>query len=276
MATDLSGRVALITGGARGQGRSHALTLARAGADIAVCDACRPFDSVLYDMPDEDDLAETKKLVEELGRRCVAVKADVTVAAEVEDFVSTTISELGRIDFVVANAGIFSPGGPLWEISEQRFDETMAVDAKGVWLTIKYAVPHMLERRSGSIVLTSSMAGLEGNPNIGHYVAAKHAVVGLMRSLANEVGPYGIRVNALNPGTVNTKMVNFPAQYKLFNPDNPTEQGMLDVMEGMQLLPGPFTEVEDQSNAVLWLCSDESRMVSGITLPVAGGANVMK
>ncbi len=272
--TDLAGRVALITGGARGQGRSHAIALARAGADIAVCDACKQFDTVPYPLPDEAELGKTVKEVEALGRRCVSAKVDVTVGSEIEAFVQDAVRELGRLDFVVANAGIWSVGGPLWEISEAQFDETMAVDVRGTWLTCKYAVPHLLERGTGSVVLTSSMAGVKGYANVGHYVAAKHAVIGLMRTLANEVGPRGIRVNALLPGMVNTAMIYFQQQYDLFNPHNPTREGMLETLEQMMLMPGPYTEPEDQSAAVLWLCSDESRLVTGVALPVAGGHNV--
>ena len=272
--TDLTGRVALITGGARGQGRSHALALARAGADIAVCDACQQFDTVPYPLPDEAELAKTVKEVEALGRRCVSAKVDVTVASEIEAFVQNAVLEFGRLDFVVANAGIWSVGGPLWQISEAQFDQTMAVDVKGTWLTCKFAIPRLLERGTGSVVLTSSMAGVKGYPNVGHYVAAKHAVIGLMRTLANEVGPRGIRVNALLPGMVNTAMIYFQEQYDLFSPQNPTREGLLETLEQMMLMPGPYTEPEDQSAAVLWLCSDESRLVTGVALPVAGGHNV--
>ena len=272
--SDLTGRVAVITGGARGQGRAHALALARAGADVAICDACADFASVPYDLPDEAELAETAKLVEALDRRCVAVKADVTKAVQVGEFISHVIQTLGRIDFLVANAGIWSVGGPMWEISEAQFDETLDVDVKGVWLTCKYTIPHMLGRGAGSIVLTSSMAGAKGYPNVGHYVAAKHAVVGMMRTLANELAPHNIRVNAILPGMVNTPMIYFPRQYELFSPANPTLAGYLETLGQLMPLPGAYTEAEDQANAVAWLCSDESRLVTGIELPVAGGANV--
>lgn len=270
---EFAGKVAVITGGARGQGRSHALAFARAGADIAICDACASYASVPYPLPDEADLDETAKLIRELGRRCVAVKADVTKAAEVEAFIDQAMTAYGRIDFLVANAGIWSVGGPMWEITESQFDETLAVDVKGVWLTCKYAIPKMLNQGGGSIVLTSSMAGAKGFPNVGHYVTAKHAVVGMMRTLANELAPYNIRVNAILPGMVNTPMIYFQEQYELFSPTDATREGYLETLERLMPMPGAFTEPEDQSNAVLWLCSDKSRLVSGIELPVAGGAN---
>jgi NAD(P)-dependent dehydrogenase (short-subunit alcohol dehydrogenase family) len=225
-------------------------------------------------MATESDLVETAQLIDKLGRRCVAMKADVTQAADVDAFMARTMSELGRIDFVVANAGIWSIGGPMWQIDETRFDETIAVDLKGVWLTCRYAVPHMLDRRSGSIVLTSSVAAKKANPNIGHYAAAKHGVLGLMKTLSLELAPYNIRVNALLPGIVNTDMIFYPEQYALFSPDDPTREGYLEVLDQLMPMPGRWTEPEDQANAVLWLCSDESRLVSGTELEVAGAGNV--
>lgn len=270
--TDLSGRLAVITGGARGQGRSHALTLAKAGADIAICDACKPW-NVPYEMPTEKDLAETVEAVEALGRRCIGVRADVTIAAEMEAFVAKTVETFGRIDIVLANAGVYKPWGPLWEVSEEHFDETIAVDLKGVWLTCKYTFPHLLER-GGSVVLTSSMAGERGYPNVGAYVAAKHGVLGLMKTLANEGAPYGIRVNALMPGSVDTPMTFNEEQYQLFSPDDPSRPSMEKVMDGMVPLKGmAYGDVSDMSAAVKWLCSDDARFVTGIGLPVAGGHN---
>jgi (+)-trans-carveol dehydrogenase len=272
--TALEGRVAVITGGARGQGRAHAVRLARAGADIAVCDVLRQYSSVPYAMATESDLAQTVELVEKLGRRCVAMKADVSKADEVENFMNASFSQLGRLDFIIANAGIWSIGGPMWEIGETQFDETIAVDLKGVWLTCKYAIPHMLKQQAGSIVLTSSVAGKKAYPNAGHYVSAKHAVIGMMKTLALELAPHNIRVNALLPGFVNTDMVFFQQQYELFSPDDPTMEGYLRVVENLQPMPGRWTEPEDQANAVHWLCSDESRYVTGVEMEVAGGGNI--
>jgi (+)-trans-carveol dehydrogenase len=273
--TDLSGRVAVVTGAARGQGRSHALALAKAGADIAICDSCRQLETVPYGMATEDDLAETVSMIEALDRRVVSAKADVTNASDMDAFVAETISTLGRIDCVSANAGIWVAAGPLWEVSEEIFDETIDVDLKGVFLTCKYTIPHMLER-GGSIVLTSSIAGDRGYPNAGHYVAAKHGVIGLMKTLANEAAPYNIRVNAITPGTVETDMIFNEHQYKLLAPDNPSPEAMIKVMERMTPLPVPggATTPEDQSAAVLWLCSDASRYVTGVAISVDGGQNV--
>jgi (+)-trans-carveol dehydrogenase len=274
MSIDMSGHVALITGGARGQGRAHALAFARAGADIAICDVCRQYSSVPYPMATKDDLAETARLVDEVGRKVVAVEADVTQSDEVESFVNNAVRELGRIDHVIANAGIWSVGGPTWTIDETKFDETIAVDLKGVWLTCKYTVPRLLERGSGSIVLTSSGAAATANPNISHYTAAKYGVIGLMKTLAVELAPRGIRVNALLPGMVNTDMIFFEEQLSLFSPDNPTQEGYFAVLDGMMPMPGRWTEAEDQAEAALWLCSDSARLITGISLPVDGGGTL--
>jgi SDR family mycofactocin-dependent oxidoreductase len=275
MTADLSGRVALITGGARGQGRAHAVAFARAGADIAICDVSAPLASVPYPLSSLADLQETQRLVQDLGRRCVAVQADVSRADQVDDFVRQTLAELGQLDYVIANAGIWSIGGPMWTIDEERFDETIAVNLKGVWLTCKYAIPHMLKQQSGSIVLTSSVAGKRGAANIGHYVAAKHGVIGMMKTLANELAPHKIRVNALLPGLVNTDMIFYPEQYALFSPDDPTYEGYLAVLDRKSGgMPGRWTEPAEQADAALWLCSDEAGSVTGIELTVDRGASL--
>ena len=272
--TGLEGRVAVITGGARGQGRAHALALAEAGADIAICDAVRDFPTVRYPLPTLDDLNATRDMVTDLGRRCLAVRADVSRSADVESFTAAVFETFGRLDIVIANAGIWSIGGPMWEIGEDHFDEVIDVDVKGVWLTCKYAIPYMLPQRTGSIVLTSSVAAKRCFANTGHYNAAKAAVLAMMRTLANELAPYNIRVNALLPGTVNTDMIYFPEQYKLFSPENPTRDGYLSVLDSVMPLPGRFTETQDQAKAALWLCADDSRLVTGTELIVDGGINV--
>ena len=271
MSIDMSGRVALITGGARGQGRAHALAFAGRGADIAVCDACTQYTSVPYAMATEDDLEETARQVRAVGRRVLAVRADVTSAEELDRFARETVRELGRIDYVIANAGIWSIGGPTWTIDENTFDETIGVDLKGAWLTCKYTVPHLLGRGSGSIVLTSSGAATTVNANISHYTAAKAGLLGLMRCLAAELAPRGIRANALLPGMVNTDMIHFEEQLALFSPDNPTEAGYFEALDRLMPMPGRWTEAQDQAEAALWLCSDAARFVTGISMTVDGG-----
>src|SRR5215207_851002 len=203
----VEGKVAFITGAARGQGRSHALRLAEEGADIIAVDVCRPLETVPYELPTPDDLAETGKLVEDLDRRIVTRQADVRDLSQLQRVVQEGVSELGHIDIVCANAGIASLA-PALEMEEQVWQEMIDVNLTGVWKTIRAAVPPMVERRQGgSVIITSSVAGLLGFGNLAHYVAAKHGVVGLMRTLAQELAPHMIRVNTINPTTVNTPMV---------------------------------------------------------------------
>jgi SDR family mycofactocin-dependent oxidoreductase len=270
----LDEQVAFITGGARGQGRSHALALAREGADIAICDIAAPIASVPYPLADADDLAETKRQVEELGRRCVAVKADVRDTDEIEAAVAAAIAELGRIDIVLANAGICGFGA-FAEITDEMWDDMIGTDLTGVFKTLRAVVPHLVERGSGRIVATSSMGGKMGNPNLAHYVAAKWGVIGLVKTLALEVADKGITVNAVCPATVDTAMVHNDALYGLFAPDleNPTKADVEPRYTAMNPVPEPWTPVEEISAAILYLVSPAARMVSGTTLDVCMGAS---
>lgn len=270
----LDEQVAFITGGARGQGRSHALALAREGADIAICDIAAPIASVPYPLAGEDDLWETKRQVEELGRRCVAVVADVRSTLEIEAAVAQAIAELGRIDIVLANAGICGFGA-FAEISDEMWDDMIGTDLTGVFKTLRAVVPHLVERGSGRIVATSSMGGKMGNPNLAHYVAAKWGVIGLVKTLALEVADKGITVNAVCPATVDTEMVHNDALYGLFAPDleNPTKADVEPRYTAMNPVPEPWTPVEEISAAILYLVSPAARMVSGTTLDVCMGAS---
>jgi (+)-trans-carveol dehydrogenase len=237
-------------------------------------DICSSVETVPYDGATADDLARTAKLVEEFDRRIVTRQVDVRDLGGLEAAVRDGVSELGGIDIVVANAGIVSMA-PLLELDEQTWQTMIDVNLTGVWKTLRAAVPPMVEaRKGGSVIITSSAAGLMGFGNIGHYVAAKHGVVGLMRTLAQEVAPYMIRVNSVHPTTVNTPMVMNDAFYRLGRPDleNPDREAMAEAFLTINLLPVPWVEAVDISNAVLWLASDESRYVTGITLPVDAGA----
>jgi NAD(P)-dependent dehydrogenase (short-subunit alcohol dehydrogenase family) len=200
------GKVALITGGARGQGRSHALALAREGCDIAFCDISEPLKTPLYRTATTEDRIETEKLVSETGRRCLAVEADVRDRAAMQSFVDRTVEELGHIDIVLANAGM-TAFSPAWETPYEMWDETVDICLTGVWNTCRATMPHMIERRQGTIVITSSNAGLTPIPNVAPYVAAKHGVTGLMKVLAVELAPFNIRVNAVHPCGVATDLV---------------------------------------------------------------------
>jgi SDR family mycofactocin-dependent oxidoreductase len=269
----MDGKVALITGAARGQGRSHALRLAAEGAEIIALDLCQGVETVPYELATPDDLAETVKLVEDLDRRIVAREADVRDLGALQRVVAEGVSEFGHIDVVCCNAGVLSVG-PAMEMDEAVWDDMIEINLSGVWKTIKAAVAPMIERRhGGAVVITSSVAGLFGFPNLAHYSAAKHGVVGLMRVLAQELAPYMIRVNTVNPTSVNTPMVNNDACYRLIRPDleNPTAADLGEAFVGLNALPIAWVEPVDISNAVLWLASDEARYVTGVALPVDAG-----
>ncbi|WP_342661411.1 Putative short-chain type dehydrogenase/reductase (plasmid) [Rhodococcus ruber] len=269
----LENKVALITGAARGQGRAHAVRLAQEGADIVAIDICKPVDSAKYSMASAADLAETAELVEALDRRIVTREVDVRDLEELKAVVDEGVAELGHIDIVSANAGIvsFAPG---WELTEAVWDEMIDINLNGVWKTCAAVIPHMIERgQGGSLILTSSTAGLAGVSNLAHYTAAKHGVVGLMRALAVELAQYNIRCNTVHPANVNTDMIHNQGIYDLFFPhlENPTREQADQAYRSMQALPVNTLDPVDISNAVLWLASDEARYVTGITLPVDAG-----
>lgn len=272
----LDGKVAFITGAARGQGRSHALRLAQEGADIIAIDLVHQIDTVPYAMATPDDLAETVRQVEALDRRIVAREADVRDYAAVSEAVEAGVAELGRLDIVSANAGIFS-NGPADTLSDVEWDDMIGVNLTGVWHTAKAAIPHLRAAGGGSIIITSSTAGLKGFPNFVHYVASKHGVVGIMRTLALELAPDSIRVNTVHPTSVDTDMIQNQNMYDLFAPDyepgTATREVFRERMDGMNALPVPWIEAVDISNAVLWLASDEARYVTGIQLPVDAGSS---
>jgi SDR family mycofactocin-dependent oxidoreductase len=272
----LEGKVALVTGAARGQGRAHALTLAREGAEIVAVDIDRQIGTVPYDTAREEDLAGTAEAVEALDRRIVARVADVRSQPDLDAAVAEGLETFGRIDVLVANAGIFSQA-PLWEMDEQTWDDVHDVDLKGVWRTLKAVVPHMLERGSGSIVLTSSVNGLVGNPGAAHYAAAKHGVLGLMKSAALELGPHGIRVNAVCPGLVDTPMTNWPGLYdKMAGHPGGTRADFdraglhYGILGGQGALPP-----ETIANAAAWLASDGAFGVTGQAVVVDAGHTVL-
>jgi SDR family mycofactocin-dependent oxidoreductase len=265
MAERLEGKVALVSGAARGQGRSHALRLAQEGADIIAFDICRQLDTVPYPMATPEDLAETVKLVEERDGRIVAREADVRDSATVQALIDEGVREFGRLDVVCANAGIGGIVENTWTISDDEWEEMIAVDLTGVFKTVKAAVPAMIQAgNGGSIVITSSAAGLKGLTGAAHYVSAKHGLVGLMRTLANELAPHFIRVNTVHPTGVNTPMVvnDFMAQ-RLAAADK--------TVSLQNALPVEMVEAVDISNAIVWLASGEARYVTGVSLPVDAG-----
>jgi SDR family mycofactocin-dependent oxidoreductase len=268
----LDGKVAFITGAARGQGRSHAVRLAEEGADIIAVDICAQLPTVSYPMSTPEDLAETVRLVEQLDRRIVATQADVRDAASLRAGLDAGLAEFGHVDIVLANAGI-APMGIEEGDGEDVWADVIEVNLTGVWRTVRLTAPHMIERgQGGSIVITSSTAGLkalgggEGGPGLDSYTASKHGVVGLMRTFAKSFAPHNIRVNTVHPTGVNTPMiVNEIMQQRL------EEMGGASMDALTNLLPVELVEPVDISNAIVWLVSDDARYVTGITLPIDGG-----
>ena len=272
----LEGKVAFISGAARGQGRSHAVRLAEEGADIIAFDICAPFDTVAYAQATEEDLAETVRLVEKLDRRIVARKADARDQAQVQAVLDEGVAELGRVDIVVANAGIMPIiGEPARR--RQAFHDAIDVMLTGVLHTCEAAIPRLIEQADGgSISITSSVAGLKGpvrtldvktDGYLG-YIAAKHGVVGLMRTYANALGPYRIRCNTVHPTGVNTPMV--------VNPEFAAAAEAVPEMReaAHNTLPINLIEPVDISNAIVYLASEAGRYVTGVAMPVDAGATV--
>ena len=276
MAGRVEGKVAFITGAARGQGRAHAVRLAQEGADIIAVDICKKIDTVdLIAASTPEDLAETADLVKGHNRRIVTAEVDVRDYDALKAAVDSGVEQLGRLDIIVANAGIGNGGQTLDKTSEVDWTAMIDINLGGVWKTVKAGVPHILKGgRGGSIILTSSVGGLKAYPHTGHYVAAKHGVVGLMRTFAVELGAQNIRVNSVHPTNVNTPLFMNDGTMRLFRPDleNPGPEDMKVVGQLMHTLPIGWVEPEDIANAVLFLASDEARYITGVTLPVDGGS----
>jgi (+)-trans-carveol dehydrogenase/(-)-trans-carveol dehydrogenase len=274
MAGRVQGKVAFITGAARGQGRSHAIRLAQEGADIIAVDILEDVPGIPYAGATEADLAATVKQVEALDRRIVASKADVRNYAALQAAVDDGVAQLGRLDIVSANAGIGTSPHHAWEIDADTWQTMIDINLTGVFNTAKAAIPHLIAGgNGGAIILTSSAAGLQAYENIAHYVSAKHGVVGLMRTLALELAPHMIRVNSIHPTQVDTPMIQNEATYRLFRPDleQPTREDFAPASQSVNALPIPWVEPVDISNAVLFLASDEGRYITGVTLPVDAG-----
>jgi SDR family mycofactocin-dependent oxidoreductase len=271
----VEGKVAFVSGAARGQGRSHAVRLAQEGADVIAVDICRPVDSVVYPAATPADLAETADLVKGYDRRIVAAEVDVRDYDALKAAVGSGVEQLGRLDIIVANAGIGNGGNKLHKIRENIWQDMIDINLSGVWKTVKAGVPHILAgERGGSIVLTGSVGAHKALAHTGHYIAAKHGVVGLMRAFAVELGQHRIRVNSVHPSQVNTPMTMNDVTFKLFRPDleNPGPDDFAPFSQMTHTLPVPWVEAADISNAVLFLASDESRYVTGVSLPVDAGA----
>lgn len=272
----LDGKVALITGGARGQGRAHALVSAREGADVVLVDIADQIGTVPYAMATEDDLAETVRQVEALDRRAISVVADVRSQQQMDDAVARGLAEFGQIDILIANAGIWTQG-PFWELSEESWEDMLGVNLTGVWKSAKAVAPHMMERGTGSIVITSSVNGLEPGVNYAHYVAAKHGVIGLMKNIALELAPHGIRCNSINPGAIKTPMTDHQGAWDMFaGHEGGTEEDMLNGGYGFHALKGAtFLPPEVIANTALYLNSELAAAVTGVTIPVDAGHMIL-
>ena len=264
----VEGKVAFITGAGRGQGRSHAIRLAEEGSDIIAVDILEDYPTVRYPMSGRAELDETARAVQALGRRIVAAKADVRDAATLRAALDAGVAELGRLDIVCANAGIYTVQ-PWDQVTPRVWQDTIDTNLTGVWNTIVAAVPHLIAAGGGSIIVTSSTAGLKGMPFLAPYVATKHAVVGICRSLANELAGQHIRVNTVHPAGVDTPMVSGPETIEPFVSRNP-ELGAIFT----NALPVDVLNPRDVSNAVLWLASDEARYVTGAALTVDAGNTI--
>ena len=275
MTGPLSGKVAFVTGIARGQGRSHAVRLAREGADIIGLDRCAPMETMGYPLGTEEEMAETVAMVEKLDRRIVAGKVDVRDRDAMAALLAVGVAQFGRLDVVVASAGISPPAVPMWHMPPEAFDDVITTNLTGVFNTLALSVPQIRAgQRGGSIVVISSGAALNSVPNLSSYVAAKNGVIGLAKSLANEVARFQIRVNVIAPGTVNTPMVTENVeQFRLFRPDlaQPTAADVEEGFRNSMPMGLPWIEPEQISDAVVFLASDSARYITGTVLPVDQG-----
>jgi SDR family mycofactocin-dependent oxidoreductase len=265
------GKTALVTGAARGQGRAHAVALAREGADVAICDICADIASIPYPLGRKADLDETARLIEAEGRRVVAAQVDVRSWEQVSGFAQRAITELGKVDVLVANAGIFASSAFLHELEEQAWDDMIDTNLKGVWLSIKAVVPHMIERTYGRIVVIGSTATFIGAPSFGHYCASKHALDGLVKTLALEQGANGITANIVAPTGVGTTMILNDELYRIFNAANPTPEAMGEILASLHASGRPWLDPDDVTPVVLFLASDDAKDVTASIYKVDAG-----
>jgi SDR family mycofactocin-dependent oxidoreductase len=270
----VANKVALVTGAARGQGRSDAVRLAEEGADLILLDLCGSVDSVPYPLPSEADLYETARLASAHGAKVLSRVVDVRDDDELRSVVTDGVREMGSIDVMVAAAGVLS-FGLTWEMTRAAWQDMIDINLTGAWLTAKAVIPSMIDAgRGGSLVFHSSKEGLKGLHSMGGYSASKHGVTGLMRTLSLELAPEFIRANSINATVVDTPMVHNEATYAAFMPDieAPTREDAAAAFAPINAMPIGWVDTGDVSNAVLFLASDESRYVSGVALPVDAGA----
>lgn len=270
----LEGRVAIITGGARGQGRTHAVALAREGVDVVLGDRCEDAACVQYPLASEEELHETAGLVEAQGRSAVAARCDVRDPAQVDALVALALERFGRIDILLANAGI-SPAIDVVHTSPDAWDEVLSTNLSGVFNAMRAVAPTMIAQGSGRIVATSSMLGRSAAPSMAAYCASKWGVIGLVKSVAQDLAGHGITVNAVAPGNVSTPMVHNQALYGHLRPDleHPTADDVAPILQQLQVIPVPWFPPEEVTNAVLFLVGDQARYITGAVIDVSAGAS---
>jgi len=261
----LEGKVAVITGGARGNGLAAARLLAAEGADIAIADICNNMETIPYEMSTPESMAASVEGIQVMGRQAMGIKCDVRKAAQVEAMVDQVIEKFGKIDILVNNAGNSSMVA-IAEMDEQTWDEVLDTHLKGTYLCCRYVLPHMIEQHSGNIVSISSVGGQRGFGMGGHYCAAKHGIIGLNKSITMEVADHNIRCNVVCPGTVWTDMMKGIAAYFGMEGDDAKEQFFAG-----HLIKDPEVSPEDIGRAVLWLVSDDARCITGNMITVDGG-----
>ncbi|MBB3052983.1 SDR family mycofactocin-dependent oxidoreductase [Prauserella isguenensis] len=270
------GKVAFITGAARGQGRSHAVALAEEGADIIAVDTTAKVDSIPYSLATAEDLDETVRLVERTGRRIVACDADVRDSQALADAARAGVDRLGRLDIVLANAGIFGHA-PSLEMTDEAWQDTIDINLTGVWKTLKASVPHIIDGgRGGAVVITSSVAAVQANANTVHYASSKAGLIMLMKVMAKELAPHDIRVNTVHPTAVATDMILHESLYRLFAPDveNPTRADFEAAAQDLNALPVVALQPEDVTDQVLHLASDKGRYITGSMQMVEAGTDL--
>lgn len=270
----LDGQVALVTGGARGQGRSHAIAFAREGADVAILDLCNDLPTIDYPLASPADLEETARLVEKEGRRCLAFTTDVRDAAAMRSATNRTVEELGRLDILVANAGI-GGGAPIQAAGAEQWNDVIATNLTGVFNSLRAAAPVMIAQRYGRIIAISSMMGRGTTGGMGAYTASKWGVIGLVKSTAQDLASFGITVNAIAPGNVDTPMVRNDALIRRLRPDleNPTMDDAAAFLGLLHVQPQPLLDPAEISAAVLFLAGAGAAHITGAVIDVSAGAS---
>ena len=272
---DLSGRVVLVTGAARGQGRAHCEAFAAAGCDVIALDLCRDIDTVLYPMATTEDLEATAEAVRALGRRCITGTVDVRDLPGMKEAVDAGVAELGGLDFVIANAGVSPQPVATWERTEDEWDTTIDINLKGTWVTTTVAIPHILATgRGGALVLISSMVALRGGSFTASYSTSKWAVRGLAKALAGELGFSNVRCNSIHPGNVRTPMIDNPSMIAMMSGgEGTTLEDTAETFSGMNQMPQPWVEASAIASMAVYLCSDAGAGITGASIPVDLGGS---